>query len=99
MSGQKAIRDSIHGNINIEGLILELMGLPEMQRLHSIRQLGFTYLVYPGANHTRLEHSLGTYYVAGRMADAIFVCCILPVTYVPVTEIPCPVYNRTVRIT
>jgi len=71
MSGQKAIRDSVHGNINIEGLILELMGLPEMQRLHSIRQLGFTYLVYPGANHTRLEHSLGTYYVAGRMADAI----------------------------
>jgi len=71
MSGQKAIRDSVHGNINIKGLILELMSLPEMQRLHSIRQLGFTYLVYPGANHTRLEHSLGTYYVASRMADAI----------------------------
>lgn len=71
MSGQKAIRDSVHGNINLKGLILELMSLPEMQRLHSIRQLGFTYLVYPGANHTRLEHSLGTYYVASCMADAI----------------------------
>ncbi|MEA2054569.1 MAG: HD domain-containing protein [Candidatus Thermoplasmatota archaeon] len=71
MNGDKTIRDSVHGNIRIEGLFLELMGLPEMQRLHGIRQLGFTYLVYPGANHTRLEHSLGTCYVARRMADSL----------------------------
>lgn len=67
----KIIRDSIHGNIEIKGLFLELMELPELQRLHNIRQLGFTYLVYPGANHTRLEHSLGTCYVAQRMAETL----------------------------
>ena len=67
----KIIRDSIHGNIEVKGLFLELMELPELQRLHNIRQLGFTYLVYPGANHTRLEHSLGTCFVARRMADML----------------------------
>ena len=71
MSGEKTIRDSVHGNVALDGLALELMALPELQRLHGIRQLGFTYLVYPGANHTRLEHSLGTYHVARRMADSV----------------------------
>ncbi|MDY6865179.1 MAG: HD domain-containing protein [Halobacteriota archaeon] len=42
---------------------LKLLDTEEMQRLRRIRQLGFTYLVYPGANHTRFEHSLGTYYL------------------------------------
>jgi len=68
---EKIIRDSIHGNIEVKGLILELMEMPELQRLHGIRQLGFTYLVYPGANHTRLEHSLGTCFVASKMADIL----------------------------
>lgn len=68
---EKIIRDSIHGNIKLKGMSLELMELPEFQRLNNIRQLGFTYLVYPGANHTRLEHSLGTCYIAQRMAESL----------------------------
>ncbi|MDD5778277.1 MAG: HD domain-containing protein [Candidatus Thermoplasmatota archaeon] len=67
----KTIRDSVYGNVEVSGLFLELLHRPEMQRLHGIRQLGLTYLVYPGANHTRLEHSLGTCYVARRMAAAL----------------------------
>jgi HD superfamily phosphohydrolase len=67
----KIIRDSIHGNIKIDGIFLELMVLPELQRLQWIKQLGFTHLVYPGANHTRLEHSLGTFYVAKKIAEAL----------------------------
>ena len=67
----KIIRDSIHGNIKIEGIFLELLALPELQRLQWIKQLGFTNLVYPGANHTRLEHSLGTFYVAKKIAEAL----------------------------
>lgn len=67
----KIIRDSIHGNIKIDGIFLELMALPELQRLQWIKQLGFTHLVYPGANHTRLEHSLGTFCVAKKMAEAL----------------------------
>jgi HD superfamily phosphohydrolase len=68
---EKIIRDSIHGNIKLKGMSLDLMELPEFQRLNNIRQLGFTYLVFPGANHTRLEHSLGTFYIAQRMAESL----------------------------
>jgi HD superfamily phosphohydrolase len=67
----KIIRDPVYGNIEVSEIFLDLLHRPEMQRLHSIRQLGLTYLVYPGANHTRLEHSLGTCYVAQRMAEAL----------------------------
>ncbi len=42
-----------------------------MQRLHNIIQLGFTKLVFPGANHTRLEHSIGTYGVAHKMSVSL----------------------------
>ncbi len=42
-----------------------------MQRLHGIHQLGLAHLVFPGANHTRLEHSLGTYHMASRLCTAL----------------------------
>ncbi len=67
----KVIRDPIHGDIKLEGLFLDLIEAPEIQRLHNIKQLGFAHLVFPGAHHTRLEHSLGTYYMASKAADAL----------------------------
>lgn len=67
----KYIRDSLYGNIKIDGIFLELIEMPELQRLHGIKQLGFTYLVYPGANHTRLEHSLGVCYMAKKICRAL----------------------------
>lgn len=71
MENVKYIRDSIYGNIEIKGVILELMELPELQRLHSIKQLGLANLVFPGANHTRLEHSLGASHVATKMHERL----------------------------
>jgi len=67
----KTIRDPIHGDIKLEGIFLDLIKAPEIQRLHNIKQLGFTHLVFPGAHHTRLEHSLGTYHMASKAADAL----------------------------
>lgn len=67
----KVIRDPIHGNIKVEGMFLELLETPELQRLYNIKQLGFAHLVFPGAHHTRLEHSLGTYHMASRCAQAL----------------------------
>src|SRR5207247_7414352 len=67
----KTITDTIHGTIRLEPLTLELLETLEFQRLNSIRQLGLTYLVFPGANHSRLEHCLGAGYVAGAMARAL----------------------------
>lgn len=67
----KVIHDSLHGSIKLEGVFLELTDTPELQRLHHIRQLGMAYLVFPGANHTRFSHSLGTYFVASQIASGL----------------------------
>ncbi|HEC76290.1 MAG TPA: HD domain-containing protein [Thermoplasmatales archaeon] len=71
MENLKYIRDSLYGNIKIEGVFLDLIETPELQRLNGIKQLGFTYLVYPGANHTRLEHSLGVCHVARKICEVL----------------------------
>lgn len=65
----KFIRDSVHGNLQLEEFEVRLTDTPEIQRLRRIKQLGFTYLVYPGANHSRFEHSIGTMYLASRLAS------------------------------
>jgi HD superfamily phosphohydrolase len=67
----KTIRDPIHGDIKLRGVFLELIEAPEIQRLYNIKQLGFAHLVYPGAHHTRLEHSLGTYHMASKAAEVL----------------------------
>ena len=65
----KTIRDSIYGDIRIEGLFQKLLDSPEIQRLSAIKQLGLAHLVFPGAHHTRLEHSLGAFYMATAMTN------------------------------
>jgi len=67
----KTIRDPIHGDIKIDGLFLDIIESPEIQRLYDIKQLGFAHLVFPGAHHTRLEHSLGTYFMARKAAEKL----------------------------
>jgi uncharacterized protein len=63
------IRDPVHGYVLLEGLALEIADTPQMQRLRWIKQLGLASLVYPGANHTRFEHSLGAYHLADLLAN------------------------------
>ncbi|QRF76345.1 HD domain protein [Thermoplasmatales archaeon] len=65
----KIIQDPINGPIKVDGLIEELIDSPEFQRLRYIKQLGLLNLVFPGANHTRFDHSLGTYYIASLIGD------------------------------
>jgi HD superfamily phosphohydrolase len=60
----KIIKDPVHGYVEVEDFALALLDSPALQRLRYVRQLGFSYLVYPGANHTRFEHSLGTMFLA-----------------------------------
>ena len=61
----KIIKDPVHGYVEVDKDILPILDAPAIQRLRYIRQLGFSYLVYPGANHTRFEHSVGTMHLAG----------------------------------
>lgn len=65
----KFIRDSLHGNLKVDEFEVRLIDTPQIQRLRRIKQLGFTYLVYPGANHTRFEHSIGTMHIASKLAN------------------------------
>lgn len=60
----KIIKDPVHGYVEVEDFALALLDSLALQRLRYIKQLGFSYLVYPGANHTRFEHSLGTMFLA-----------------------------------
>ena len=71
MPRSKVVQDPVHGSIEVDGVFLDVMDRHEMQRLRSVKQLGLGNLVFPAANHTRFEHCLGTYHLAGRMADAI----------------------------
>jgi len=64
----KIIKDPVHGYVEVPDFALRLLDSPLLQRLRYIKQLGFSYLVYPGANHTRFEHSLGTMYLADIMS-------------------------------
>jgi HD superfamily phosphohydrolase len=64
-------RDPVHGFIRADALESALIQSRAIQRLRSIRQLGFAYLVFPGAEHSRFSHVLGTMYLAGRLYDAL----------------------------
>ncbi len=65
----KMIKDPVHGDIEVDDPIRLLLDTPALQRLRMVRQLGFSFLVYPGANHTRFEHALGTMHLATRLCN------------------------------
>ncbi|MFB6192530.1 MAG: HD domain-containing protein [Haloarculaceae archaeon] len=60
------IKDGVHDHIEVRGVARALLDTPAVQRLRRIRQLGTVELVYPSANHTRFEHSVGVYHLAER---------------------------------
>lgn len=63
----KIIRDPIHQNIILTDLDIRIIDTQPFQRLRKIKQTGMVHLVYPGAQHTRFEHSIGTRYVAEQI--------------------------------
>lgn len=71
LHSDKKIYDAVHGFIPFDEFEKELIDSLPFQRLHYIHQLGIAYLVYPGATHTRFEHSLGVMQLASLMFDKI----------------------------
>lgn len=69
------LRDPIHGLVAFENererVIKRLVATPEVQRLRRVRQLGLASLVFPGAEHSRFAHAIGTAFVMGRLLDRI----------------------------
>ena len=69
MNEPKIINDPVFGFIKIpRGLLLDVVKHPLMQRLNRINQLGLASVVYPGARHTRFQHSLGAFHL---MSEAV----------------------------
>ena len=69
MQASKIINDPVFGFINIpKGLLYDIVRHPILQRLNRIKQVGLSSVVYPGAQHTRFQHSLGAFYL---MSEAI----------------------------
>jgi HD superfamily phosphohydrolase len=66
-----SIRDPVHGFIRADPLEAALIASRPFQRLRFIHQLGFTFLVFPGAEHGRFSHALGAMHLAGRVYDAL----------------------------
>jgi hypothetical protein len=68
---QYEIRCPVHGFVSLNDWEREIISHPAFQRLRRIRQLAWTDQVYPGAMHTRFEHSLGVMHTATMLYDAI----------------------------
>nr|WP_217425103.1 HD domain-containing protein [Flavobacterium sp. 7E] len=68
----KIFNDPIYGFISIpNALIYDLIQHPYFQRLRRISQMGLSYLVYPGANHTRFHHALGCMHLMQKAVDVL----------------------------
>jgi HD superfamily phosphohydrolase len=69
------LRDPVHGLVSFEGererVIKRLLATREVQRLRRVRQLGLASQVFPGAEHSRFAHALGTAHVMGKLLDRI----------------------------
>ena len=63
------IKDPVHGYVYITREEKAIIDSYPVQRLHRLRQLAGAEYVYPGANHTRFEHSIGVMYLAGRVVS------------------------------
>lgn len=73
LAEEKVFKDPVHRYVHVrDQVIWDLIGTREFQRLRRIRQLGTTYLVFHGAEHTRFNHSLGVYEIVRRIIDDVF---------------------------
>lgn len=69
---RKIINDPVYGFITIhDALIFDIIAHPYYQRLRRIKQMAMAHLVYPGAVHTRLHHSLGAYHLMGNAVSEL----------------------------
>ena len=68
---RKAIHDALWGTVTLSPAEIALLDCPLLQRLRSIHQTGFAFYVYPSANHSRLEHSIGVLAIATRLVESL----------------------------
>ena len=72
MNDAKIINDPVFGFIKIpQGLLLNIVQHPLMQRLTRIKQLGMANVVYPAAQHTRFQHSIGAFHLMSEAVSSL----------------------------
>ena len=67
----RTFNDAVHKHFSLPALCIKIIDTPEFQRLRDLKQLGGTYWVFTSAAHNRFEHSLGTAYLAGKLAKKL----------------------------
>ena len=67
----KLLLDRVHEHVALSPLVASIVDTPEFQRLRMLKQVGSTFYIYPGACHTRFEHSVGVAHLAGLMVKKI----------------------------
>uniref|UniRef100_UPI0026B81F73 HD domain-containing protein n=1 Tax=Haladaptatus litoreus TaxID=553468 RepID=UPI0026B81F73 len=67
----QAIKDSVHDYVELPPVAAALLDTTPVQRLRHIKQLSTVRLVYPSANHTRFEHSIGVAHLAGQALSCL----------------------------
>src|SRR5690606_29192397 len=73
LAEEKVFKDPVHRYIHVrDQVIWDLISTKEFQRLRRIKQLGTSYLVFHGAEHSRFNHSLGVYEIVRRIVDDVF---------------------------
>lgn len=73
LTEEKVFKDPVHRYVHVrDQVIWDLIATREFQRLRRIKQLGTTYLVFHGAEHSRFSHSLGVYEITRRVVDDVF---------------------------
>ncbi len=73
LTEEKVFKDPVHRYVHVrDQIIWDLIATREFQRLRRIKQLGTTYLVFHGAEHSRFSHSLGVYEITRRVVDDVF---------------------------
>lgn len=68
---KKLIFDNIHGHITLNRVEARILETPYYQRLRWIRQLGFSFYIFPGATHTRHAHALGVLHTMDKILKSI----------------------------
>lgn len=71
MAKEFRVRDPVHSFVRLTAEEVKVVNTPVFQRLRGIKQLALANLVYPGALHTRFDHSLGVCHVAGMMGEEL----------------------------
>ncbi|KAJ2156836.1 hypothetical protein GGF46_004917 [Coemansia sp. RSA 552] len=69
--GGKYVNDPIHGYIELNQDMLQIIDTPQFQRLRGLKQMGTSYFVFPGASHNRFEHCVGTAFLAGEVVQGL----------------------------